>query len=165
MTKPPPNFMWPVIEGSVRVLDGDTVEVVFDLGVWEKRLRHIRLEGIDTPESFRPKSQHKELEKRVGVLVKCVVEEWIHENENEAECRFYGTSTKKPKYAKRSIGSFYAQSQDDESVTMLSLGDYLLGLGLAKPYQGGKRDWTEDELRKIEALALKRLDEINTSHL
>lgn len=154
MTRPKPEFLWPVLEGTHRALDGDTVEVVYDLGCWETRLNHIRLDGLDTPESFRPKSAFKELEKEVGYLVKALVVRWLSDREETHV--FYGTSTQKPKYAKRSIGEVYALGPGEKT----SLNAYLLGLGVAKPYQGGKRDWSKEELLDIQALATVELDRL-----
>jgi endonuclease YncB( thermonuclease family) len=155
VTRPKPEFSWPVKEGTHRALDGDTVEVVYDLGCWETRLNHVRLDGLDTPESFRPKSQNKALEKQVGLLVKAVVVKWLSDRAETHQ--LYGSSTAKPKYAKRSIGVIYAE---DSGRVRESLNAYLLDLGLAKPYQGGKRGWTEDELFEIRALATVELDKL-----
>jgi endonuclease YncB( thermonuclease family) len=155
MTRPKPEFLWPVIAGTERALDGDTVEVVYDLGCWEKRLSHVRLHGLDTPESFRPKSAFKVLEKQVGNLVKEIVVRWLSDRADTHQ--LYGSSTAKPKYAKRSIGVIYA---DDANGNRESLNDHLLALALAKPYGGGKRDWTEAELLTIQDLAQAELDRL-----
>ena len=40
----------------VRVLDGDTFEAIIDLGFHTLKRTNIRVHGIDTPETWRPKS-------------------------------------------------------------------------------------------------------------
>jgi len=45
-------------KGSViRVVDGDTYDIEIDLGFHTKRTERFRLMGIDTPETWRPKSE------------------------------------------------------------------------------------------------------------
>ena len=41
------------------IVDGDTIDVFIDLGCFEYVFRAIRLEGIDTYESFRPKTEQE----------------------------------------------------------------------------------------------------------
>lgn len=40
-----------------RVVDGDTLDMTIDLGFGIKRDERIRLWGIDTPETYRPRNQ------------------------------------------------------------------------------------------------------------
>jgi micrococcal nuclease len=63
----------------VRVIDGDTVDAMVDLGfdIWVKK--RIRFTGIDTPEI---RTRNKE-EKKRGLLAKARVVDVLAENENE----------------------------------------------------------------------------------
>lgn len=58
----------------VRVVDGDTLVVDFDLGFHITSRQHCRLRGIDTPEIFRPSSAE---EKERGLAAKRFVENWF----------------------------------------------------------------------------------------
>lgn len=51
----------------VNVVDGDTLDVFVDMGCFEYSFQAIRLEGIDTYESFRPKSEE---ERTLGLAAK-----------------------------------------------------------------------------------------------
>lgn len=53
------------------VVDGDTIDVIIDLGFLKYAYETIRLEGVDTPETFRPKSP---IEKAAGMAAKTFVE-------------------------------------------------------------------------------------------
>ena len=57
-----------------RVIDGDTLEVVIDLGFNILRKIKIRLKDIDTPEIFRPSC---EKEKQHGEKAKAFVEDFL----------------------------------------------------------------------------------------
>lgn len=40
-----------------RVVDGDTVDVALDLGFGVSLRRRVRLDGVDAPETFRPRNE------------------------------------------------------------------------------------------------------------
>lgn len=154
MTRPKPQFLNPVKDNEHKALDGDTVRLMLDRGWREKKRTDLRLAGLDTPESFRPKSTHKVREKEVGFLVKEIVKRWLAGRAEE--CQFYATSEKKPKYAGRTIGTLHTRSPDLIKPGLRAgerLNDYLLGHHLAKPYEGGKRSWTLEELESIASKA------------
>jgi len=56
------------------VVDGDTIDVIIDLGFLKYAYETIRIEGVDTPETFRPKSP---IEKAAGIAAKHFVESKI----------------------------------------------------------------------------------------
>lgn len=60
-----------------RVIDGDTLEVVIDLGFNIFRKIKVRLKDIDTPEIFRPSCDK---EKKHGEKAKQFVEDFIEKN-------------------------------------------------------------------------------------
>ena len=62
------------IEAVTKVVDGDTVDCVFDLGFDVMFHSRVRLLGIDTPES---RTRHKN-EKIYGKLSKKKIKEWVH---------------------------------------------------------------------------------------
>jgi micrococcal nuclease len=64
-----------------RVVDGDTMDVVIDLGFYVELRERVRLAGIDTPEIYRVKKDNKEYKK--GIEAKEYVERRLNENGNE----------------------------------------------------------------------------------
>ena len=64
-----------------RVIDGDTIDVVVDLGFYTKIKERLRLAGIDTPEVYGVKKGSREYLK--GVEAKEYVEKRLQENSNE----------------------------------------------------------------------------------
>jgi micrococcal nuclease len=71
------------IHQVTRVVDGDTIDAVFDLGFDTMTKQRIRLLGIDTPESRTSDA----VEKKYGLLSKKKLSEWIHIEDAELECR------------------------------------------------------------------------------
>ena len=57
-----------------KVVDGDTIDCIFDLGFDVRFESRVRLLGIDTPES---RTRHKN-EKVYGLLAKKHLKEWVH---------------------------------------------------------------------------------------
>ena len=57
-----------------KVIDGDTVDAVIDLGFDVRYCGRIRLLGIDTPES---RTRNKN-EKVYGLLSKSAIKSWVH---------------------------------------------------------------------------------------
>ena len=60
------------IEAVTKIVDGDTVDCVFDLGFDVMFLSRVRLLGIDTPES---RTRHKN-EKVYGLISKKKLKNW-----------------------------------------------------------------------------------------
>ena len=57
-----------------KVVDGDTIDTVIDLGFDVRICNRVRLLGIDTPES---RTRNK-VEKVYGLLSKSVLKSWVH---------------------------------------------------------------------------------------
>lgn len=56
------------------VVDGDTIDVFVDIGLNKYAYESIRIEGIDTPEIYRPKDDYEKLEaKRAKQLVEDLI--------------------------------------------------------------------------------------------
>ncbi len=64
-----------------RVVDGDTMDVVIDLGFYVELRERVRLTGIDTPEIYRVKKDSEDYKK--GMEAKEYVERRLKENGNE----------------------------------------------------------------------------------
>tara|TARA_R110002110_G_scaffold211268_1_gene423928 strand:+ start:389 stop:730 length:342 start_codon:yes stop_codon:yes gene_type:complete len=102
-----------------RVIDGDTVDAMVDLGfdIWIKK--RIRFLGIDAPE-VRTRSAE---EKSRGILCKERVREILRENEMKAELISHGVG----KFG-RVLGVIRVKSSKE------SLNDMLIAEGLAEVY-------------------------------
>jgi micrococcal nuclease len=114
----------------LRVVDGDTIEVDIDLGygvLLGKRL--LRLSGIDCPE----------IKTQAGLLAKETTVKWMVENtttkklltNTSSYVTFQSLSDKPDKY-----GRILAKVIGKDGET---LNDYLVKVGHAVPYDGGKR--------------------------
>lgn len=106
------------IKGVLKVVDGDTVDVLVDLGFDIYVEKRIRLSGINTPE-IRTRNK---IEKKKGLAAKKRVEEWC---ELDKECSLILKSKGVGKYG-RVIGEIYKNGA--------SINNILLGEGHAKPY-------------------------------
>jgi micrococcal nuclease len=115
-----------------RIVDGDSIEVLIDLGLDILHRAKIRLNGIDTPEIFRPQTP---LEKEAGLLVSNYLEELIKDKEI-----FIKT------YRDSKYGDYLADlsfNEDDEK----TINQIMLDEQLGRTYSGEKKvPWTEEEL-------------------
>ena len=103
-----------------RVIDGDTVDALIDLGFNTYLKKRIRLHGIDTPE-IRTKNL---AEKEKGYIAKERLEELLNKHDGHAELISYGTG----KYG-RCLGVLRVKTERD------SLNDILLKENLAKKWE------------------------------
>lgn len=62
------------------MVDGDTIDVLIDLGFYVELRERLRLEGIDTPEIYRVPKDSEEYKK--GMVAKEYVERRLNENGN-----------------------------------------------------------------------------------
>ena len=102
-----------------RVVDGDTIDVVIDLGFKITTNQRIRLKGINTPETYSVKKDSEEYKK--GMKAKQFVLQRIEANNNEVTVE---TNKDTGKYG-RYIGTIWLA--DNET----SLNDELVEKGLA----------------------------------
>ena len=114
----------------VKVVDGDTIDVVIDLGFDITTKKRVRFSGVNTPEC-----RTRDLkEKKKGLAAKARVKQILGEN----EC-FDLHSEKLGKYG-RVLGKIYINKLDGkESFTKKCLNDILIDEKHAIPYFGGKR--------------------------
>lgn len=103
-----------------RIIDGDTMDVVIDLGFKITTHQRIRLSGINTPETYNVKKDSEEYKK--GMESKLFVEQRLAANNNEMTLVTEKTTEKYGRY----LGTI---SLADSPVT---LNDELVAKGLAK---------------------------------
>ena len=108
-----------------RVIDGDTIDVVLDLGFDISYRGRIRFQGINAPES----RTRDAVEKQAGLAAKRYVEDWI--NGHEQRVIIQTSLDDRGKF-----GRILGRILNDEGEC---LNDELVSLGHATPYHGGKR--------------------------
>ena len=109
-----------------RIVDGDTVDLIIDLGFDVSYKARVRLHGVNTPET-----RTRDLEeKALGLAAKDYVSNWLGAHE-----RVYVRTLKdgSGKYG-RILGYIYS----DEAM-MNCLNDDIIDSGHGEPYYGGKR--------------------------
>ena len=106
----------------VKIVDGDTVDVLIDLGFNTTKKERVRLLGIDTPESAT-----KDLvEKKLGIEAKEYITQWFMKN-----TPFRLQTTKDDKYG-RILGVF-------TGLDGKTLNSRLVDEGYAWAYDGGTK--------------------------
>ena len=119
-----------------RVVDGDTCDVVLDLGFSIEYRDRVRLMGIDTHES---RTRNK-VEKKLGLASKARLKELCTKHKGNLILR---TSKEGKGKFGRILGSLYPSGSN------VSLNDMLVSEGHARPYYGGSKDeygeWTKEE--------------------
>tara|TARA_Y100001968_G_scaffold327601_1_gene372963 strand:- start:771 stop:1145 length:375 start_codon:yes stop_codon:yes gene_type:complete len=114
-----------------RVVDGDTVDAVIDLGFNVYIKKRIRLAGINAPES---RTRNK-VEKKLGIAAK---ERLIDILDGAANC-FELESQELGKYG-RVLGRLHINKlAGKETLTQVCVNDLLVKEGHAVKYDGGKR--------------------------
>jgi len=111
-----------------RVVDGDTVDAIIDLGFDITVHKRIRLIGINTPES---RTRDLEEKKRGLAAKQALIDLLTKDNEEEY---FIVESEKVGKYG-RVLGKLHALIENKECC----LNEKLIEMGHAVEYHGGKR--------------------------
>lgn len=106
----------------IRCVDGDTVDVLVDLGFNITKKERVRLLGIDTPES----STKDLVEKKLGIEAKEYITQWFAKN-----TPFRLQTTKDDKYG-RILGVFTGLDEK-------TLNSRLVDEGYAWAYNGGTK--------------------------
>ena len=117
-----------------KVVDGDTIDVIIDLGFKTWKKVRVRMEGINTPES-----RTRDLEeKKLGLAAKDRLVEILELNNNKCILQVSGVG----KFG-RAIANVFVTSlsptRDDSSLTLINVNQQLIIEGHAKEYYGGKR--------------------------
>jgi micrococcal nuclease len=119
------------VKEVVKVVDGDTIDVIIDLGFDLSKKERVRLAGIDTPES-----RTRDLdEKKLGLEAK----EYLSTNLSNAKQLMISTE-KDGKYG-RMLGTIHMN--DD----IVSMNQQMIDKGYAWEYDGGTKEKDLNELR------------------
>jgi micrococcal nuclease len=111
----------------IKVVDGDTVDVIIDCGFSMFTQQRVRLLGINTPET-----RTKDLEeKKRGLAAKQRLKELVKLGKNN--CTIHTALDKKGKFG-RLLGVIYNKEIDSRA-----FNDILVAEGHAVPYYGGAR--------------------------
>ena len=103
-----------------RVVDGDTVDALVDLGFNTYSKQRIRLYGINTPE-IRTRDK---IEKKAGLAAMARLEELLADNDNR--CVIRTSLDKKGKYG-RWLGEVFVEDEN--------INQWLISEGYAKEYK------------------------------
>lgn len=116
-----------VVKEVTRVVDGDTVDIIIDLGFGLTIKQRCRIGGIDTPE----KRTRDLEEKKFGLAATAYAERWFEENKDNliVRTKVEGSSGK---YG-RLLGYFF----NDE--TEVCFNEQIVADGLAWEYDGGTK--------------------------
>jgi len=125
MSDEPNKAAWRYEAKLDRVIDGDTVDAMIDLGFSTHRSIRIRFHGIDAPES---RTRDLAVKKR-GLAAKARLIEILAANDDVFVVRSLGVG----KYG-RCLGVLYVESLGETSVQQA-----LIDEGHGKAYFGGKR--------------------------
>lgn len=109
----------------IKVIDGDTISSMIDLGFDTWIAKTVRLDGINTPES-----RTKDLEeKKKGIAAKERLTKILEENKNEFKLISHGVE----KYG-RCLAEVFVNTLGD-----ISIQQTLINEGFGKEYHGEKR--------------------------
>ena len=125
---------------DIRVVDGDTIDVIIDLGFDLYKKERVRIAGIDTPEKRTRDLEEKELGIDATNWMKGTLEDTIN-GEDELTIR---TELKggMGKYG-RLLGWLYVGESD------VSLNEQMIAEGYAWAYDGGSKNKNFQELKDI----------------
>lgn len=122
------------IKEVVKVVDGDTIDIIIDLGFDLTKKERVRLVGIDAPESRTKDLEEKEL----GLEAKEFLERRVSECEN-----LWVATEKDGKYG-RMLGTIWC------GVT--NINEEMVSRGYAWEYDGGTKEKNLDDLRTIRGI-------------
>ena len=119
------------VKEVIKVVDGDTIDVLIDLGFGLTKKERVRVAGIDTPES-RTRNKY---EKYLGLEAKAFLEEELLED------NILIKTSKDGKYG-RMLGWLYKEGED------ISIQERMIHKGYGWSYDGGKKEKSYEELRQ-----------------
>ena len=114
------------VKEVVKVIDGDTIDIVIDVGFGFYKKDRVRIAGIDTPES---RTRDKK-EKQYGLAAKVFLEGLLR------NCDDLIIKTEKEGKYGRILGWLYCNDQE------MSINQTMIDEGYAWEYDGGKKDKT-----------------------
>jgi len=126
---------------ALKVVDGDTLDLMVDLGFDVQHKIRVRLYGVNTPES-RTKDAS---EKALGLKAKKFTEDWLTNH----EWVYVNTiPDKNDKYGRILARIFSSENVSDPSTACLNID--IIQSGFAREYYGvGDKTW--DEFKKTES--------------
>lgn len=119
-----------VIKEILKIVDGDTIDVLIDLGFGLSKKERVRVAGIDAPES-RTRDLY---EKKLGLEAK----EWLKEHLLSADQVIIKTE-KEGKYG-RILGWLFTEKYSN------SINEVMIDKGYAWTYDGGTKEKNYEEL-------------------
>ena len=122
------------VKEIAKVVDGDTVDVIIDLGFGLSKKERCRIAGIDTPE----KRTRDLKEKQYGIEATEFMTELLDKAEN-----LIVRTEKDGKYG-RMLGWFYCDNVEG------SLNNLMIEAGYAWSYDGGTKDGSTDRFQVLE---------------
>ena len=132
------------VKEVVRVVDGDTVDVILDLGFGLFKKERVRVAGVDTPE----KRTRNLKEKKLGHDATAYAEDWFNNASGKYEDAIIVTTSKDGKYG-RMLGKFYRRLKGFPAFDYC-LNELLIEDGHAFEYYGEKkRDMAEMETLQL----------------
>ena len=136
----PTDFSYRV-DKVTKIVDGDTIDVMLDLGFDIKYNSRVRLFGIDTPES----RTRDKVEKKYGLLSKKFLQEQIKKSKKVTIKTYKGDETGK---FGRILGDIWIDGK--------SVNQKMCDKGYAVPYYGQNKDLVEEaHLKNRKRLANK----------
>ena len=122
------------VKEVAKVVDGDTVDLVLDLGFKLYKKERCRVAGIDTPES-----RTRDLkEKKYGLEAKAFLQDVLKNAENLTV-----RTEKDGKYG-RMLGWLFADNIDG------SINQLMIEAGMAWSYSGGTKDSSVDRFQQLD---------------
>ena len=141
-----------------KVVDGDTIDAVIDLGFDVRYCGRIRLLGIDTPES-----RTKDLEEKFyGKLSSAALKSWLHwaivSDRNDIEVQVRCPEADSRGKFGRILGELWINCTADgeEFSGWTNLNKWMCEKGYAVGYHGGSKEEIEAEHMKNRELLLER---------
>ena len=126
------------VKEIVKIVDGDTVDVIIDLGFDLSKKERVRLAGIDTPESRTRDAE----EKVFGLEAKAYLTERLEGSE-----KLIVRTEKDGKYG-RMLGWFYSNKSEN------SINNEMIANGYAWEYDGGKKDKNLQDLIDVRGVPI-----------
>ena len=122
------------VKEVAKVVDGDTVDLVLDLGFKLYKKERCRVAGIDTPES-----RTRDLkEKKYGLEAKAFLQDVLQNAEN------LSVRTEKDGKYGRMLGWLFADNHEG------SINQLMIEAGMAWSYSGGTKDSSVDRFQLLD---------------
>ena len=124
-----------------RVVDGDTIDVVIDLGFDLFKKARVRLAGIDTPEKRTRNIREKEL----GLHASTWLEEQLLDITKYSRLIIKTEKDKQSGKYGRMLGWLWAEEEQND----ISINEQMINEGYAWPYSGDRKKKDLEALRAI----------------